>query len=129
MKSFLYGLAISVPMTAAIVFFALQGRQDVVIQQKAHEVQQQIQSEELRRDFAEAWYDFDNPPSSSEERAEKEGRFEARQEERDSRIAQLKRQRELLSQDLDASFEQMDQDLDDMRAALRESQGIPPRAN
>lgn len=121
MKSLLYGIVISAPATAFIIFFALQGRQDVVIQQKAHEVQQQIQSEEFRRDFSEAWHEFDSP-ASLEEKKLKEEVFEARKAEREDRIARLKKQRESLSGDMDAMFEQLDHDMDDMRSALREAE-------
>jgi hypothetical protein len=96
MKSILYGIAISVPMTAVIIYFALSGRQDVVLQQKSHEVQQQIQSEEFRRDFSEAWHEFDSP-ASIEEKGVKEEVFQARQAEREARIARLKKQQESLS--------------------------------
>lgn len=121
MKSILYGLAISMPLTAVIVYFALSGRQDVVLQQKSHEVQQQIQSEEFRRDFSEAWHEFDTPGSIKEKEV-KEEVFQARQAERDARIARLKKQQESLSGDMDAMFDQLDQDMDDMRTALREAE-------
>lgn len=126
MKSILYGIAISVPMTAVIIYFALAGRQDVVLQQKSHEVQQQIQSEEFRRDFSEAWHEFDNPASVAE-KGVKEEVFQARQAEREARIARLKKQQESLSGDMDAMFDQLDQDMDDMRAALREAE--PSKSN
>lgn len=126
MKSILYGIAISVPMTAVIIYFALAGRQDVVLQQKSHEVQQQIQSEEFRRDFSEAWHEFD-APASAEEKEIKEEVFQVRQAEREARIARLKKQQESLSGDMDAMFDQLDQDMDDMRAALREAES--PQSN
>lgn len=128
MKSILYGIAISMPLTAIIVYFALSGRQEVAVQQKAHEVQQKIQSEEFRRDFAQAWHDFDNPPTA-EEQAAKEKAFAARQAEREARISRLEKQREALSGDMDLMFEQLDSDMEDMRAALRESEVNPTKSN
>ena len=128
MKSILYGIAISMPLTAIIVYFALSGRQEVVVQQKAHEVQQQIQSEEFRRDFAQAWHDFDNP-QTAEEQAAQEKTFAARQAERQARISRLEQQREALSGDMDLMFEQLDSDMEDMRAALREAEVNPPKSN
>ena len=41
MKSVLYGIIIACPITAIVIYFALTGRQEVLIQQKTHEVQQQ----------------------------------------------------------------------------------------
>ena len=128
MKSILYGIAISMPLTAIILYFALSGRQEVVVQQKAHEVQQQIQSEEFRRDFAQAWHDLDNPPTA-EEQAAQEKTFAARQAERQARISRLEQQREALSGDMDLMFEQLDSDMEDMRAALREAEVNPPKSN
>ncbi|EEW2237435.1 hypothetical protein D9H04_07945 [Escherichia coli] len=121
MKSLLYGIAISVPLTALIVLFVLTGRKEVITQQKAHEIQQQIQSEEFRRDFSRAWHDFDQP-ISPEERNAQDSEFQQRQAEHEERIVQLKKQRGLLSQDTEAMFDQLDQDLEEMRAALRDAE-------
>jgi len=128
MKQLMYGALIATPITALVRFFALEGRKDVVLQQKSHEVQQQIQSEEFRRDFAQAWHDFDNPPTA-EEQAAKEKTFAARQAEREGRISRLEQQREALSGDMDLMFEQLDSDIEDMRAALREAEVNPPKSN
>lgn len=126
MKSILYGIAVSVPLTAVIVYFALSGRQDVVLQQKSHEIQQQIQSEEFRRDFSDSWHEFDNP-APFENKKLKEEVFEARKAEREDRITRLKEQRDALSGDMDTMFDQLDKDTDDMRSALREAELNSPQ--
>ncbi|MFS6536934.1 hypothetical protein V6D52_06455 [Idiomarina loihiensis] len=128
MKQLMYGALIATPITALVMFFAFEGRKDVVLQQKAHEVQQQIQSEEFRRDFAQAWHDFDNPPTA-EEQAAQEKTFATRQAEREARISRLEQQRESLSGDMDLMFKQLDSDMEDMRAALREAEVNPPKSN
>src|SRR5690606_21268845 len=101
---------------------ALSGRQDIVIQQKSHEVQQQIQSEEFRRDFAKAWHEFENKPSGKQDRSDEEY-FQKKQAEREAKIVQLHKENDALSQDMEVMFIQMKKDIHDMRETLKEIEG------
>ena len=44
-------------------------------------------------------------------------------------LEQAEQQREALSGDMDLMFEQLDSDMEDMRAALREAEVNPPKSN
>ena len=116
MKSVLYGIIISCPITAIIIYFALSGRQEVLIQQKTHEVQQQIRSEEFQRNFSKAWAEFDplnqhNKATTSVDDAE-----------RDERIKKLKKLRSQLEAANNESMDDLKGDLAEMRKALKEAE-------
>lgn len=115
MKSVIYGILIACPITALVIFFALSGRQDVIIQQKNHEIQQQIRSEEFHRDFSKAWNEFDSNNTQLQVNSEPENT------ERAARIKQLKQLRSQLEAEENQSMENLGTDLTEMRKALKEA--------
>lgn len=114
MKSVLYGIIIASPITAIIIYFTLSGRQEVLIQQKTHEVQQQIRSEEFQRNFSKAWTEFDRLNEHDK------ATFSADDVERDERIKQLKKLRSQLEAANGESMNDLKGDLAEMRNALKE---------
>ena len=114
MKSVLYGIIIACPITAIVIYFALTGRQEVLIQQKTHEVQQQIRSEEFHRDFSKAWSEFDLP--NQHDKA-----LSLENAERNERIKQLKKLRSQLEAANGESMDDLKGDLAEMRKALKEA--------
>lgn len=116
MKSVLYGIIISCPITAIIIYFALSGRQEVLIQQKTHEVQQQIRSEEFQRNFSKAWTEFD--PLNQHDKAT----ISVDDAERDERIKKLKKLRSQLEASDSQSMDSLEADLAEMRKALKEAE-------
>ncbi|MDM3561579.1 hypothetical protein O9363_15715 [Proteus vulgaris] len=115
MKSVLYGIIITCPITAIVIYFALTGRQEVLIQQKTHEVQQQIRSEEFHRDFSKAWSEFDLPNQHDKALLSLENA------ERNERIKQLKKLRSQLEAANGESMDDLKGDLAEMRKALKEA--------
>ncbi|GHY14940.1 hypothetical protein VCSRO163_2832 [Vibrio cholerae] len=115
MKSVLYGIIISCPITAIIIYFALSGRQEVLIQQKTHEVQQQIRSEEFQRNFSKAWTEFD--PLNQHDKTT----ISVDDAERDERIKKLKKLRSQLEASDSQSMDSLEADLAEMRKALKEA--------
>ncbi|EGR4373099.1 hypothetical protein DDM70_12020 [Vibrio cholerae] len=116
MKSVLYGIIISCPITAIIIYFALSGRQEVLIQQKTHEVQQQIRSEEFQRNFSKAWTEFD--PLNQHDKTTNS----VDDAERDERIKKLKKLRSQLEASDSQSMDSLETDLAEMRKALKEAE-------
>lgn len=116
MKSVLYGIIISCPITAIIIYFALSGRQEVLIQQKTHEVQQQIRSEEFQRNFSKAWTEFD--PLNQHDKTT----ISVDDAERDERIKKLKKLRSQLEASDSQSMDSLEADLAEMRKALKEAE-------
>lgn len=116
MKSVLYGIIISCPITAIIIYFALSGRQEVLIQQKTHEVQQQIRSEEFQRNFSKAWTEFD--PLNQHDKTT----ISVDDAERDERIKKLKKLRSQLEASDSQSMDSLEADLAEMRQALKEAE-------
>ncbi|ENM3824442.1 hypothetical protein AB5A11_002155 [Vibrio cholerae] len=116
MKSVLYGMIISCPITAIIIYFALSGRQEVLIQQKTHEVQQQIRSEEFQRNFSKAWTEFDRLNQHDK------AALSVDDAERDERIKKLKKLRSQLEASDSHSMDSLEADLAEMRKALKEAE-------
>ncbi|HDG1607057.1 hypothetical protein V5H10_13455 [Vibrio cholerae] len=116
MKSVLYGIIISCPITAIIIYFALSGRQEVLIQQKIHEVQQQIRSEEFQRNFSKAWTEFDSLNQHDKTT------ISVDDAERDERIKKLKKLRSQLEASSGESMDNFEADLVEMRKALKEAE-------
>ena len=116
MKSVLYGIIIACPITAIVIYFALTGRQEVLIQQKTHEVQQQIRSEEFHRDFSKAWSEFDLPNQHDKALLSSENA------ERNERIQQLIKQRAQLDAANGEPMEDLNGDLAAVRKALKEAE-------
>lgn len=116
MKSVLYGIIIACPITAIVIYFALTGRQEVLIQQKTHEVQQQIRSEEFHRDFSKAWAEFELPNQHDKALLSSENA------ERNERIKQLKKLRSQLETANGESMDDLKGELAEMRKALKEAE-------
>ncbi|ANZ08770.1 hypothetical protein BS055_RS12720 [Vibrio parahaemolyticus] len=116
MKSVIYGIIIACPLTALVIYFALSGRQEVLIQQKKHEVQQQLRSEEFQRNFSRAWSEFDQP--SQHEMA----LLSSEAAEREARIEKLKQLRSNIEAFDNESFGNLQDDLREMKKALQEQQ-------
>lgn len=116
MKSVLYGIIISCPITAIIIYFTLSGRQEVLIQQKTHEVQQQIRSEEFQRNFSKAWTELD--PLNQHDKTT----ISVDDAERDERIKKLKKLRSQLEASDSQSMDSLEADLAEMRKALKEAE-------
>lgn len=110
MKNFLLGIFVTVPLTALVLYFALSGRQEVLIQQHRHEIQHELDKEIFDRDFQAAWERFDATPSRQAQSAEAQAR--------DARIAELRKRREHFDREFDQAWKRLDTELSDMREAM-----------
>ncbi len=100
MKPFLTGLAIATPTVAALLYFSLQGREEVKHDQAEARVEQKIDAAKFDRDFSAAW---NGKPIS----VPTESELQALEKERD----ELKRKHEARARD-------SEQDFNDLKAAL-----------
>lgn len=57
MKGFFVTLIIGTPVVAVLLFFALQGKEEVKQEQAVERIEQKIEAAKFDRDFANAWND------------------------------------------------------------------------
>lgn len=105
MKEFMAGVLLTVPITALLLLFVLDGRQGVQIRQERIITEHQLSAEEFDSDFASAW--GGNQKSES---------FTGR----DQRIAALRARRERFDQDFEKAYKGAQNDAEDLRRAITE---------
>lgn len=102
MKGFFTGIVISVPVTAAILMFALQGKEEVRTEQQLQRAEQKVENDKFDKDLANMWNGgkMTQPTEEVTEAHKKE--LEAAKAERDGQLVESK------------------EDLGDLRAAMKE---------
>lgn len=100
MKPLLHGLAIAAPTVAVLLYFSLQGREDVKQDQAEARIEQKIDAAKFDRDFGAAW---NGKPVAGG----REGELTALEKERD----ELKQRRKQLERDAE-------RDIADLKAVL-----------
>ena len=99
----------AVPMAAIILYFALSGQQQVRTDQQRHEVRQEIEAEKFDLEFDQMNRDINGEPMTAEEVAQ-----------RKEKIAKLKEEADQWDKRFDAEFQQMDEEMADLKKAIEE---------
>jgi len=103
-KGFLHALAIATPILAALLYFALQGREDVKNSQAETRIEQQIEAKKFDQDFAQAWNG--------------KGKLKA---PTDKEINELKAERDEIKAHNRKKDQEQEQDFSDLRAAINDA--------
>lgn len=100
------------PVTAILLYFSLQGQEEIKVEQKADKIDQQIQEKEFDADFAAAWNGGGKKPLP----------------ERDNNVAELKKKKAALAKQSESLNVQSTEDMADLRQALESEGGKPHEA-
>ncbi|WP_020405260.1 hypothetical protein [Hahella ganghwensis] len=99
----------AIPLTGLILYFALTGQQQVRTDQQRHEVRQEIEAEKFDLEFDQMSRDINGEPMTPEEIAK-----------RKEKIAKLKEKADQWDKRFDAEFQQMDEEMADLKKAIEE---------
>jgi flagellar motility protein MotE (MotC chaperone) len=132
MKGFLAGVFVTAPLTALIMFFVLQGKHDVQLQQERLHVEQRLDELRFDRSFDRAWDELSSSrcncncscpvcENSTSNTVSSTRHVAKEQDERDKEIARLKERKAKLDQEFDRQWEQFGKDLEDFRDAIPEN--------
>ena len=106
MKGLFVAGLVGAPLVAIILFFALQGKEEIRQEQSVDKIEQKIESVKFDQEFAKAWN------SSGEMKAPSDKELDALEAERDRLVAKK-----------DRTDKSSDADMADLREALKEIGG------
>lgn len=106
MKPFLIAVAVATPTVAALLYFSLQGREEVKATQDEARIEQKIDAAKFDKDFAAVWNGKGNlnAPTNKE-------------------IASLEVERDEIKAKKKVKDKEQEQDFADLKAALNETTG------
>lgn len=107
MKGFISGVLATGVVTAVILLFMLEGRQEVQIQQERHIVTQRLNEAEFDRDFSNAWNSMNGREVSENENDQKS-----------IEIARLKERQKAFDKEFDQAFNRTQNDAEALRREL-----------